>query len=143
MDKSKVTVMFDRFLVQMLAVEAIDEEEVEQPQAPAKAEPPAGGWTNKYDEYMFGIVNKVIEDYGLERETAHEIVMGVAGVMVDRKHLPVLPKGSMAKESVEAWVVAAEKIEFAKHVIGLTDKMMQETVKEIADEPDDKDENDD
>jgi hypothetical protein len=144
MDKSKINVMFGKFLVDLLAAEATEDEgDIEQLEQPKLVEAPTGGWTNEYDRYMFGIVNKIIEDYGMERETAQEIVLSVAGVMAERKHLPVVPKGASDDEKVTAWLAAAEKIEFAKHVIGMTDKMMQEVVKEVADEPDDKDENDD
>jgi hypothetical protein len=143
MEKSKINTMFDKFLVQLLASEATEEDEViEQPEQPKLVEAPATGWTSKYDEYMFGLVNKIIEDYGLEQEVATEIVQGVAGVLVGRKHLPAMPKGSATVESLAAWVEAAEKIGFAKHVIGITDKMVQEAVKETDPDDGDDDSND-
>lgn len=144
MEKNKINTMFDKFLVTMLASEATDEDEViEQPEQPKLVEAPAGGWSNEYDKYMFGIVNKIIEDYGLERETATEIVMGAAGVLADRKHLLPLPKGSVAAEVTTKWVEAAQKIDFSKHVIGITDKMVKEAVKEADSDADDKDDTND
>lgn len=134
MDKSKISTMFDKFLVQLLAAEAIDDEEdVEGVEQPKLFEAPDGGWKNKYDEYMFNLANQIMTDYGLDREATMEVVLGVAGVLVERKHLPAIPKGQVEAEIVTKWVEAAEKIGFAKHVLGMTDKIMREAVKEVGD----------
>lgn len=141
MDKKKIGVMFDGFLLDLLSTEVVEDEEVEEALAetesddPELFEEPEDGW-NVYDKYMFRLANRVMEEYGLSRESTMEAILGCASMLADKKHVPATPKGEVEVEDLHAWVKAAEEIRFENLIIGIVESVMADAIEETKDEPD-------
>lgn len=140
MDKNKVGSMFNGFLLDLLSTEAVEDEAVEAALeetefVPELFEEPEDGWS-PYDAFMFGLANKVMEDYGLDRESAVEIVLGLANGLAEKKHLLPVPKGEVEVEDLEKWVKAAEKQNFEAVVLGVVEKVMADAIEDTKDDTD-------
>ncbi len=143
MDRGKISTMFGKFLLGLLADEVAEADEVVED---LTAEPPRGelveapkdGWPNKYDEYMFGMTNGVIESYGLDQESAAELVMGTAGALAEKKCLPAIPKAGeeVTEEDLQKWVATAESVGLQKIVMDVAEAVMKEATEAVAAEPD-------
>lgn len=138
MDKQKISSMFNQFLVNLFLDEmAADEAEQEEMEAiereigaPELFEEPEDGWTNPYDEFMFGLANHIMEEYGIDRETTMGCILETANVFVEKKHLPAIPKGEVEVEDLEKWVQVAEAIKLDEAIIEVVDRVMVEAVAE-------------
>ena len=143
MDRTKIGTMFNKFLLGLLADEVAESDQVAEdlavePPVAELYEAPADGWPNKYDEYMFGIANEVIGNYGLDKESATELVLGTAGALAEKKCLLPLPKmgAETSEEDLQKWVATAESVGFQKLIIDVTEAVMKAAVEEVANEPD-------
>jgi len=143
MDRTKIRTMFGKFLLGLLADEVAESDQVvedltaEEP-TPELYEAPEGGWPSKYDEYMFGVTNHIIKEYGLDKESATELVLGTAGALAERKCLPAVMQAGdeHTAEEFHDWVAKAESLGFQKVVIDVAERIMKEAIEEIASEPD-------
>lgn len=143
MDRGKIGTMFRKFLLELLADEVAESDEVVED---LTAEPPKGdlieapkeGWPSKYDEYMFGLTNEVIEAYGLDHESATELVIGTAGALAEKKCLLALPKAGeeATEEDLQKWVATAESVGLQKIVMNVAEAIMKEATDAVAKEPD-------
>lgn len=144
MDKQKISSMFNQFLVNLFLDEmAADEAEREEMEAiereigtpPELFEEPEGGWTNPYDEFMFGLANHLMEEYGLGRETVMECILATSSIFVEKQHLPAIPKGEVELEDLRRWVEVAETIKLDEAIIEVVDRVMVDAVaEEMSDE---------
>jgi len=143
MDRGKISTMFNKFLLGLLADEVAEADEIAEdlaadPPASELIEEPEDGWPNKYDEYMFGMTNEVIDAYGLDQESATELVLGTASALAEKKCLPALPKAGeeVSEEDLQKWVATAESVGLQRIVMTVADAVMREAVEAVAKEPD-------
>lgn len=128
-DRDKAEAAIESAIADLMLADDLDEQDDEDEDDEGEVDP-GEGYDNPFDEYLFGLADRIAMKKDMDPEDVIEYLVAVADLLAERNLLPVLPEDDADATVYVAWVGAAKSVGFENVVT----KFIEETYGEVQEE---------